>query len=72
MEVNDPQDFAAGLANERDRLDDSDAIHEADRTAVKQWMRSKDGQVAVSSLKTYLRRVRVASERADRPARRDE
>lgn len=65
MALNDPQDFVGGLQNERDLLAESDDVHEADRPAIKRWLQRKDGQVAVSSLKTYLRRVRVGSERAD-------
>ena len=67
MALDDPQDFTGGLANARQRLADSDAVHDADRPAIKQWMQRKDGNVATSSLKTYLRRVRIASERCDVP-----
>lgn len=67
MGVDDPQDFNRGLENERQRLKDSDDIHEVDRDALRDWLRQKSGTVEVSSLKTYLRRVRVASERSDTP-----
>jgi integrase len=67
MALDDPQDFNGGLVNARRRLAESAAVHDADRPVIKQWMQMKDGRVAVSSLKTYLRRVRVASERSERP-----
>lgn len=67
MGTDDPQDFAGGLQNERDRLAASTTIHNVDRDAIASWLRQKDGTVAISTLKTYLRRVRVASERADVP-----
>lgn len=64
MALDDPQDFAGGLMNERDLLASSDDVHDADQPAITRWLQRKDGQLAVSSLKTYLRRVRVASERS--------
>jgi len=67
MALDDPQDFTGGLENARRRLAESESVHESDRTAITRWLQRKDGQVAVSSLKTYLRRVRVASERTDTP-----
>jgi integrase len=67
MALDDPQDFSGGLANARRRLLDSDDVHDDDRPIIRQWMQRKDGRVAVSSLKTYLRRVRLASERSDIP-----
>jgi integrase/recombinase XerD len=66
MGIDDPQQFSAGLQNERDRLQDSD-ITDDGRTTIEQWLRRKDGSVAVSSLKTYLRRIRLAAERSDSP-----
>jgi len=66
-ETSDPQDFAGGLERQRRLLDESDDVHEADRELIQRWLRKKDGTLATSSLKTYLRRVRVASERADMP-----
>jgi integrase/RNA polymerase subunit RPABC4/transcription elongation factor Spt4 len=67
MPVDDPQKFSEGLQRQRELLLDSDAVHEADRDPIHRWVQQKDGTVAVSSLKTYLRRVRVASERSDTP-----
>jgi len=65
--TSDPQDFAGGLARQRDLLEDSDAVPGIDRKAIQRWLRKKDGTLETSSLKTYLRRVRVASERAEIP-----
>lgn len=65
MVVDDPQNFEGGLANARRRLSNSSSVHEQDRGVIRQWLQRKDGSIAVSSLKTYLRRVRVASERSD-------
>lgn len=65
MPIDDPQQFAEGLRKARQRLADSDDVHEADRGPIVQWMQRKDGSVAISSLQTYLRRVRIASERAN-------
>ncbi len=67
MPVDDPQNFAEGLQNQRRLLEDSTQVHDADRQPIKRWLQRKDGTVAVSTLKTYLRRVRVASERASTP-----
>lgn len=67
MALDDPQDFQSGLANARRRLAESDAVHDADRPVIERWLRRKDGQIETSSMKTYLRRVRVASERAATP-----
>jgi len=65
MPVDDPQKFKEGLRNEQRRLAESETVHEADREAIDRWIRRKDGQVKVSSLKTYLRRARIASERSE-------
>jgi len=67
MPVDDPQRFGHRLQNERDRLEASEAIHEADRDAIERWIQRKDGTVAVSSLEVYLRRARLGSERASTP-----
>lgn len=67
MALDDIQKFSEGLRNERRRLAESDAVHDADRPVITQWMKRKDGSVAISSLKTYLRRVRIASERSNVP-----
>ena len=67
MGLNDPQDFAGGLKRQRRLLHDSDDVHGADRDEIKRWIRKKDGTVSLGTLKTYLRRVRAASERSDVP-----
>lgn len=67
MPIDDPQGFDDGVTNALDRLETSDDVHDADREQLQQWIRQKDGNVKPSSLKTYCRRVRVGSERADRP-----
>lgn len=67
MGTDDPQDFAGGLQNERRLLEERDEVFDADRGEIDAWLRRKDGTVAISTLKTYLRRVRVASERSDVP-----
>jgi integrase len=66
-DTTDPQRYAEGLQKERDALAESDAVHEADRDAIKRYLRRRDGAVKVSTLGTYLRRLRVASERSDVP-----
>lgn len=66
-DLNDPQDFTGGLERQHRLLADSDSVFDVDRPQIERWLRRKDGSVAISSLKTYLRRVRKASERADTP-----
>ncbi|WP_331232748.1 site-specific integrase [Natronorarus salvus] len=65
--IDDPQDFKRGLERQRRLLRDSEEVHDADREQIRRWIRRKDGSVAPGSLKTYLRRVRAASERSDVP-----
>lgn len=67
MGVDDPQQFARKLTRERSNLAESEAVHEADREAADAWLRRKSGTVEVSTLETYLRRVRLASERSETP-----
>lgn len=67
MGLDDPQDFAGGLKRQRRILRESDDVHEADRPEIKRWIRKKDGTVSIGTLKTYLRRIRAASERARVP-----
>jgi len=67
MAVDDPQQFARRLELERSKLAESANMHEADREAADAWLKRKSGTVEISSLETYLRRVRLASERADTP-----
>jgi integrase len=66
MGVDDPQQFAEQFQREREKLAAA-PIPDADRDAIETWMRRKSGTVADSSLTTYLRRLRVASERAPAP-----
>ncbi|MDQ2052918.1 tyrosine-type recombinase/integrase [Natronolimnohabitans sp. A-GB9] len=66
-DINDPQDFAGGLKRQHRLLEQSDDVHDSDRPQIERWLRKKDGSVAISTLKTYLRRVRAASERSDTP-----
>ncbi|WP_436344466.1 tyrosine-type recombinase/integrase [Natronorubrum sp. FCH18a] len=66
-DINDPQDFAGGLKRQHRLLQESEAVFDVDRKAIGRWLRKKDGSVAISSLKTYLRRVRAASERSETP-----
>jgi ATP phosphoribosyltransferase len=61
MGVDDPQDFSGRLANERDRLANSESVHAIDREAITRWLRRKSGTIADSSLSTYPRRLRVAT-----------
>lgn len=67
MTTDDPQDFAGRLESERERLANSTDVFDADRDAIRAWLRQKDGTVSVSSMEVYLRRTRLASERADGP-----
>jgi hypothetical protein len=65
MGVDDPQNFARGLRKAHERLSDSTDVHEADRAPIKRWVRRKSNPN--STLKTYLNRLRRASECADIP-----
>ncbi|WP_084777633.1 site-specific integrase [Natrialba sp. SSL1] len=67
MALDDPQDFQGGLKRQRRILRESDDIFDADRDTIRRWIRKKDGTVTLGTLKTYLRRVRAASERSDVP-----
>lgn len=67
MPTDDPQNFRGGLKRQRRLLEESEDMFDADREPIKRWLRAKDGTIAVSSMKTYLRRVRAASERSDVP-----
>jgi len=60
MGTDDPQQFARQLRLERERLADAD-IPDADRQAIQQWARRRDGQVAISTLSTYMQRLRKAA-----------
>jgi len=65
--VDDPQQFREGLERQRRLLDESDTVFEADRAAIQRYLRRKDGTIEISSMKTYLRRLRKGSERSDTP-----
>jgi integrase len=66
MGTADPQHFERTLRLERERLD-NEAVVEADREAILAWARRRDGQVAVSTLGTYLMRLRRAAEESPVP-----
>ncbi|OIB59370.1 hypothetical protein BBD46_01450 [Natrialba sp. SSL1] len=55
------------MKRQRRILRESDDIFDADRDTIRRWIRKKDGTVTLGTLKTYLRRVRAASERSDVP-----
>ena len=57
MGVDDPHEFERELRKERQRLQDAN-IPDADRDAILTWARRRDGSVAVSTLGTYLMRLR--------------
>jgi len=65
--VDDPQQFREGLDRQRRLLRESDTVHDDDRDAIQRYLRRKDGSIAVSSMKTYLRRLRKGSERSETP-----
>jgi integrase/ribosomal protein L32 len=67
MTTEDPQNFRGRLARQRELLTESEAVADADRDAIRRFLRRKDGTVAVSTLKTYLRRIRKAAEYSDVP-----
>lgn len=67
MALDDPQDFTGRLQNERDRLADSTDVHDADREAIRRYLRRIDGRLEVSSMEVYLRRCRLGSERSETP-----
>lgn len=67
MGTDDPQDVQGRLHRQRELLDESNDVYDADRRAIKKWLRAKDGSVEDSSLKTYLRRIRISSERSNTP-----
>lgn len=66
-DINDPQNFRQTLHKQRRILDESTEVHEIDRGAIQRWIKRRDGSVKISTLGTYLRRVRAASERSSVP-----
>lgn len=62
MPTDDPQGFTEQLRRQRRRLSESAAVADRDREALERWLRRKDGSVAVSTLSSYLMRVRRGSE----------
>lgn len=66
MGTEDIQRFGRKFANERDRLEDAD-IDDADRDAIKTWVMDKDGSVALSTLSTYIMRLRRVATISDVP-----
>lgn len=63
----DIQRFGRRLRRERARLEDSDELADADVDAIKRLLRAKDGDVAISTLEAYSRRLRMSARIADRP-----
>lgn len=66
VDTSDPRDFRRRLERQRELLDEA-AIAPADRQAIKRFAQRKHGSVEVSTLKTYLRRLRRAAEWAPVP-----
>jgi len=66
VSTDDPRDFRRRLERQRELLAAAD-IDDRDRTAIERFIRAKDGQVTVGTLKTYLRRLRKAAEWAETP-----
>lgn len=66
MPTDDFSNFRRRYANALDRLADAD-IPEADYEAIRRYIRDRDGDLAVSSLSQYCNRLRILSERSDRP-----
>lgn len=58
--TDDVHNFARRLENEHDRVRRAD-IPERDRDALMQFLVDKDGQIAVSSLEEYCRRIRMTA-----------
>ncbi|MBX0346610.1 site-specific integrase [Haloarcula pellucida] len=67
MPTDDFSGFRRRYRNALDRLEDSDDLHSEDRDAIHQWLRDRDGDLAVSSLAQYAGRLRVLGERSDIP-----
>lgn len=66
VDTSDPRDFRRRLQRQRELLAEAD-IDDRDRDAIERFARRKDGSVSVSTLKTYLRRLRRAAEWAETP-----
>ena len=66
VNTSDPRNFRRRLERQRELLADA-AIDEADRREITSFAQRKDGNVSVSTLKTYLRRLRRAAEWAPVP-----
>lgn len=67
MALDDPQDFAGRLHDERVRLKESSSVHERDRKMIERWLHRIDGRVTISTMEAYLRRCRLGSERCEVP-----
>lgn len=67
MGTHDPRDFRGRLQRQRELLAESSDTADADKTAIKRFLRDKDGTVEISTLKTYMRRLRRAAEWASVP-----
>lgn len=61
VDTSDPRNFRRRLVRQRELLAEAD-IDERDRVAIERFARRKDGGVSISTLKTYLRRLRKAAE----------
>lgn len=66
VDTSDPRNFRRRLVRQRGLLAEAD-IDERDRAAIERFARRKDGSVSISTLKTYLRRLRKAAEWATVP-----
>lgn len=67
MPTDDVHGFRSGLQEERENLEESTEMTDADRQAISQWIKRRDGELTISSLKTYIRRLRLAAERSEVP-----
>lgn len=67
MATDDPARFREKFRQEMERLDEDDAIADADREAIREYVRARDGGLAISSLLQYTKQLRAGAGYADEP-----
>jgi len=66
MSLDDPARFRQRFRDELDRLDDAD-IADADKDAIHDFIRARDGGLAVSSLEQYCKQLRIVAGFSETP-----
>jgi len=70
-DVNDVQGYATKFDNQKQLLEDSDGLTEADRTAIKRWiayLRTNDADIeSLGTIVGHLNRIRLCAERSTMP-----